>query len=102
MITLASQVDLITNHSLTGAKLAIRRSQVAYERFAEAKFLAAVSELLPYQRFLPPHPKTGFYTTTLYEAIGAVEAGTMTPEEALAFMEDRLKLEIGEGIIVKE
>ena len=102
VLTLASQVDLITNHSLSGAKLAIRRSQLSYERFAKAEYLAAVSELLPYQRFLPPHPKTGFFTTTLYEAISAVEAGTMTPAEALAFMEDRLKLELGDEIIIKE
>ena len=101
LITLASSVDLNTNHSLTGSKLAIRESQTAYRRFKEARFLAEASKLLPYQRFLPPHPKTGFYTTVLYEAIGAVETGALTPEAALEVMIQRLKAELGEDIIVR-
>lgn len=101
LITLASSVDLNTNHCLTGAKLAIRRSQVAYSRFQEARFLAEAAKLLPYQRFMPPHPKTGFYTSVLYEAIGAVETGTLTPEAALQMMENRLRAELGDDLIVR-
>ncbi|MEM1867425.1 MAG: extracellular solute-binding protein [Thermosphaera sp.] len=101
LITLASSVDLNTNHCLTGSKLAIRRSQTAYQRFAEAKFLAEAAKLLPYQRFLPAHPKTGFYSTVLFEAIGAVEAGVLTPAEALKVMEDRLRAELGDDLIVR-
>jgi len=101
LITLASDVDLITNHCITGGKLALRHQQLAYPRFAEAKFLAAASALLPYQRFLPPHPKTGLYSTLLFEAIGAVEAGVQTPEDALEMMVRRVQMEIGEEIIVR-
>lgn len=101
LITIASSVDLNTNHALTGAKLAIRRSQVADPRFAEARFQAAVTELLPYQRFLPPHPKAGFYATVLWEAIGAVETGALAPEAALTVMEQRLRAELGDELIVR-
>lgn len=101
IITLASAVDLNTNHCLTGAKLAIRESQTAYARFKQAKFLAEAAKLLPYQRFVPPHPKTGFYITVLYEAIGAVEAGALTPEAALETMIRRLEIELGEDIVVR-
>lgn len=102
LIRIASSVDLNTNMSITGGKLAIRRSQVAYERFAEAKFLAAATELLPYQRFMPPHPKTGLYSTILFEALSAVQTGMLTPEAALAMMVHRVRADIGEEIIIRD
>jgi inositol-phosphate transport system substrate-binding protein len=101
LITIASSVDLNTNMSITGGKLAIRRSQVAYERFAEAEFLAAVTELLPYQRFMPSHPKTGLYSTILFETLMAVQTGKWTPEVAMEFMVKRVQAEIGEEIIIR-
>ncbi|MCL0048919.1 extracellular solute-binding protein [Dehalococcoidia bacterium] len=96
LITLASSVELNTNHALTGAKLAIRRSQVAFAPFAEAEFLSAAAELLPYQIFSPAHPKTGAFLTIIHDAISGVQAGAMTPEGALDFLIERASLEIGD------
>ncbi|MCL0105983.1 hypothetical protein M1N60_01680, partial [Thermodesulfovibrionales bacterium] len=96
LITLASSVELNTNHALTGAKLAIRHSQVAFAPFAEAEFLSAAAGLLPYQIFSPAHPKTGAFLTIIHDAISGVQAGAMTPESALDFLIERASLEIGD------
>ena len=87
LIMLASDVDLNTNHALEGAKLAIRQSQTAFPRFAESEYLSRAATLVPDQIFLPSHPASGFYNTALYEAIGGVEAGMLTPEKALQQLE---------------
>ena len=100
LITIASSVDLNTNHALTGAKLAIRQSQVAFQPFAENKYLSAVAGLLPDQIFSPAHPKTGAFITILYDAISGVQDGAMSPEAALDFVIDRVKLDIGEENII--
>lgn len=101
LITLASDVDLNTHHALQGAKLAIRRSQTAFGPFAESAYLAAAATLVPDQIFLPAHPASGFYNTVLYEAIGAVEAGMLQPEQALQQLERRLKAQLGDDLMVK-
>jgi len=98
---LASSVDLNTNHALEGAKLAIRHSQTAFPKFAQAEFLAQAAELLPDQIFLPAHPGSGFYSTALYEAIGGVETGMLTPEAALQQLELRLRQQLGDDLIVR-
>lgn len=101
LVMLASSVDLNTNHALEGAKLAIRHSQTAFPKFAQAEFLAQAAELLPDQIFLPAHPGSGFYSTALYEAIGGVETGMLTPEAALQQLELRLRQQLGDDLIVR-
>jgi len=101
LITIASDVDLNTNHSLQGAKLAIRRSQTAFPDFANATYLSMAATLVPDQIFLPAHEATGFYNTALYEAIGAVEAGMLRPEQALQELERRLRAQLGDDLIVR-
>lgn len=101
LIMLASDVDLNTNHALEGAKLAIRESQTAFRRFAESEFLSRAAELVPQQIFLPAHSASGFYNTVLYEAIGGVEAGVLTPEMALQQLETRMRGQLGDDVIVR-
>lgn len=101
LIALASDVDLNTNHALEGGKLAIRQSQTAFPKFAEATYLSQAAMLVPEQIFLPAHPGSGFYTTALYEAIGGVEAGMLTPEMALQQLEMRLRQQLGDDLIVR-
>ncbi|HEY8497400.1 MAG TPA: extracellular solute-binding protein [Limnochordales bacterium] len=101
LITIASDVDLNTNHARQGAKLAIRRSQTAFPDFAASTYLAAAATLVPDQIFLPSHPASGFYNTALYEAIGAVEAGMLRPEQALQELERRLRSQLGDDLIVR-
>src|SRR5690606_34195721 len=51
--------------------------------------------------FLPSHPGSGFYSTVLYEAIGGVEVGMLTPEMALQQLEMRLRQQLGDDLIVR-
>jgi len=101
LIAIASSVDLNTNHALEGAKLAIRRSQTAWPAFAESTYLSMAATLVPDQIFLPAHEASGFYNTALYEAIGAVEAGMLRPEQALQEMERRMRSQLGDELIVR-
>lgn len=101
LITLASAVDLNTNHALTGAKLAIRRSQTAFAPFAQARFPAAAATLLPQQIFMPPHPGSGLYSSVFHEAIGAVETGALSPAAAVDMMASRLQRELRDQILVR-
>src|SRR5690606_31671519 len=100
-ITSASDVDLNPSPSRQGAKLAIRRSQTAFPDFAASTYLAAAATLVPDQIFLPSHPASGFYNTALYEAIGAVEAGLLRPDQALQAPARRPRSPLGNDLIVK-
>ena len=79
LITLASEVDLNTRHSLKAAKLAIRRSQTAFPPFQENRYLAEAAKLTPHQIFNATHPAAGRYLAVLHEAIGGVETELFLP-----------------------
>ncbi len=101
LITLASDVDLNTRHSLEAAKLAIRRSQTAFAPFAESEFLAAAAELLPEQIFMAAHPASGQYATVLHEAISGVEVGALTPQEGVELIVQRMQQVAGADVLVR-
>lgn len=101
LITIASDVDLNTRHSLAAAKLAIRRSQTAFAPFVESEFLAAASELLPQQIFMAAHPASGHYAAVLHEAISGVEVGALTPDEGVELIVQRMQQVAGEDVLVR-
>ena len=41
-------------------------------------------------------------TTALYEAVQAVELGQQTPEEAVGWMEEQLKHDLGDQLLILE
>ena len=101
LITLASEVDLNTRHSLEAAKLAIRQSQTAFPRFLESEYLAEASKLVPHQIFTAAHPAAGRYATVLHEAIGGVETGQLSPAEAVELIIQRMRQAAGDDIIIR-
>lgn len=102
LVTLASEVDLNTKHAVQSGHLAVRNSQLSYQPYAEALFLKKAAEILQFSRFSPNHPKAPFYWETIFRAIGAVEAGIKTPEEALEFVVNRMRGELGDEVIIRE
>jgi inositol-phosphate transport system substrate-binding protein len=101
LITLASEVDLNTRHSLEAAKLAIRRSQTAFPRFLESEYLAEAAKLVPHQIFTAAHPAAGRYATVLHEAIGGVETGALTPTQAVDLVIQRMTQAAGDDLIIR-
>ncbi len=101
IVTLASNIDLNTEHALGSGHLAIRESQLAFRPYEEAKYAKEITKVLKYTNFAPNHAKAPFYWETLFEAIAGVETGEVSPEDALNFWVDRMKSELGDEVIVK-
>ena len=102
IVTLASAVDLNTNHALGSGHLAVRESELAYAPYAKAKYTKEVSKILKYSHFAPNHEKAPFYAQTLFQAVSGVEAGAVAPEEALKFWIQRMKNELGDELIIEQ
>ncbi len=102
LITLASEVDLNTRHSLEAAKLAIRRSQTAFPPFQENRYLAEAAKLTPHQIFNATHPAAGRYLAVLHEAIGGVETGAISPKEGVELIVQRMTQAVeGDQLIIR-
>lgn len=102
IVTLASSVDLNVDHALGSGHLAIRQSELCYGEYREAKYTREVSKILKYSHFAPNDEKAPLYMQTLFEAVGGVESGSVTPEDALKFWIERLKNALGDRLLVEE
>ncbi|CAB49115.1 extracellular solute-binding protein [Pyrococcus abyssi] len=58
------------------------------------KFLADVSYMLEYTHLAPAHPKYPALADIFKEAVDKVLRGEMTPEEAVKFIEDKIKADV--------
>ena len=95
ILTLASAPDLIAQYSVDSAHLAVRRAATQETVYQNDAFLQDVSYMLDYTTFGPNHEQEDEYKTKLYEAISAVETGSMTPHAALAWLETELQATLG-------
>lgn len=105
LVMLASSLDLNTKHAVKVGQLAIRRSQISYGPYAEAKFQATLSRagFLDYLKTSPTHEKTGSYIQVFFKGgIVPVMMGILTPEEALDSLLKQLKGELGDELMVRE
>ncbi|AEC51638.1 hypothetical protein PNA2_0722 [Pyrococcus sp. NA2] len=59
-----------------------------------AQFLADVSYMLEYTHLTPAHPKYPALADIFKEAVDKVLRGEMTPEEAVKYIEDKIKADI--------
>ncbi|AMM53127.1 ABC transporter substrate-binding protein [Pyrococcus kukulkanii] len=68
-----------------------------------AKFLADVSYMLEYTHLAPAHPKYPALADIFKEAVDKVLRGEMTPEEAVKFIEDKIKAdkELADNVEIK-
>jgi hypothetical protein len=95
ILTLASAPDLVAQYSVDSTHLAVRRAAAQEPVYQNDAFPQAVSYLLDYTTFGPHHEQEGEYKTKLYEAISAVETGSMTPNTALTWLESELQAPLG-------
>ncbi len=101
LITLASDPYLNALHAVNSGHLAIRYSEINLEKYKEDKFLHDVSYMLDYTTFLPNNVNWGKYDEIVWQALGGVEAGDMTPQQALDFIVNRMQSELGDQVIIK-
>jgi maltose-binding protein MalE len=95
ILTLASAPDLVAQYSVDSAHLAVRQAATQEPVYQNDVFLQSVSYMLDYTTFGPNHEQEGEYKTKLYEAISAVETGSMTPDAAMTWLETELQNALG-------
>lgn len=101
LITLASDSYLNALHAVNSCHLAIRYSEINHPYYAQDKFLKDVAYMLDYTTFLPNNVKWGQYDQIVWQAMCAVEAGDMKPQEALNFIIERMQAELGDNVIIE-
>lgn len=65
------------------------------------RFLKEVSYLLNYTTFAAPHPDLPKWQDALYRGISAVEAGQVTPEQAVDLVAAEMQRTIGAQIVIE-
>jgi inositol-phosphate transport system substrate-binding protein len=97
----ATTGELNAKHAITSGHLAIIKGEEKVADYAKDRFATAVGYMLDYTHFIPNHPKFGTYDKVLYDLLGAVEAGQMTPKKAVDTAVSELQGQLGDDLIVK-
>ena len=90
-----------TRHAIDSTHLGILKNQSEYKFYKTSRFLSDALYMLGYTTFLPDNPNWGSYSTTTYTALAAVEAGSLTPEQAVDFVVKGLQRELGNKVIIR-
>ncbi|GAW92369.1 sugar ABC transporter substrate-binding protein [Calderihabitans maritimus] len=102
LIAIASKPEYNAKHAIESGHLAISPSVAESPTYQSSEFLADVQYQLEYTTTQPTHPEYGKFKSGLYKAIQAVELGKQKPEEALNWLEDQLKNDLGDALEVIE
>jgi len=102
LVAIASKPEYNATHAVESGHLVISPDAAEQPKYKANKFFTSVSYMLDYTTTQPNTPLWGKYTGTLYKAIQAVELGKQTPEEAVEWMEEQLKNDIGDKLEILE
>lgn len=102
VVTEASATDLNAIHSVNSYHIAIRKSVTGVAEYKNHVWLNKATPLLEYTTFQPIHEDFPKYDQFIFEAIQAVETNRLSPEAALAFVEQQMKAQIGAQLVVKD
>lgn len=100
LVAIASKPEYNAVHAVESGHLAISPATAKQPKYEENRFFASVSYMLDYTTTQPNTPLWNKYTGVLYKAVQAVELGRQTPEEAVNWMEEQLKNDLGDKLIV--
>ena len=101
VISKATTKELNTPYAVTSGHLGILQTQVGYEPYESAVFLAEVASILEFTTFLPNSPFYASWSEGYFLGLSAVESGQATPAEAVQIVVDQLQNELGENVIIK-
>lgn len=101
LLTAATTPELNSKHSVESAHLAVLKSQEKDPTYQKDKLLLAAGYMSEFTTFIPNHPKFGSYDEVLWRLLSAVEAGQMTPKDAVAVATDELQAQLKDELTVK-
>lgn len=87
--------------ALESAHLPILESTRQLPAFKENEFLSQVVYMLDYTTAQPIHPGFGRYSDIFFRSISAVEAGQLSPEDAVAVAVDELQRALGNEVDIE-
>lgn len=101
VLAMATTPELNTKHAVASDHLAILETQEDDPDYADDPFLSDVTYMLQYTTYLPNHEQFGTYDEAIFRGLTAVEAGQMTPEEAVDVVVDELERQLGDEVIIR-
>lgn len=102
VVTEASSAELNAIHAVNSYHIAIRKAVTQRTEYKNHVWLNRATPLLQYATFIPNHEDFGRYDQIIYEAIQAVETNRLTPEAALQFVENQMRSQIRDQLLVVE
>jgi inositol-phosphate transport system substrate-binding protein len=102
VVTEASSAELNAIHSVNSYHIAIRKAVTQMAEYKNHVWLNRATPLLQYATFIPNHEDFGRYDQIIYEAMQAVETNRLTPEAALQFVENQMRSQIRDQLMVVE
>jgi len=96
-----TETDLNTRHALLSAHLAILESQLDDPNYKSAEFLSDASYMSNYNYYAPQHPQYGQWFDALFQGMVSVQQGEVSAEDGTKETINRLKMEIGDQLIVR-
>ena len=101
LIGLATTPYFNTLHAVGSFHIGINHGQASMPQYRQNWALSFATPMLKYTTFMPNHPKFGRYNAMLFRAIQGVETGRLSPEEAVEFLIDELRDQLGNDIVIE-
>lgn len=102
LVALASQPEYNALHAVNSGHMVISPDAAEQPLYKENAFFKSVAYMLEYTMTQPNTPRWNNFTTALYKAVQAVELGQQTPKEAVGWMEEQLKHDLGDQLLILE
>ena len=102
ILLMASAADLQVGHTIQTMRPPLRQSAMHHPDLLKYEYAGYIKDITPMLEFaedVPKHPDWPKYRTNFFQVQTAVEAGILTPEEAVAELEKILKADIPDIII---
>lgn len=102
LLFVASSADLMVKHTVQTMRPPVRRAAYFHPdlgTYAYAGYIKGVAPMLEFAEDVPKHADWGKYKKDVFETIKAVEAGILTPEEAVDELAQILQADIPTIII---
>ncbi len=101
LIAAVTTPEINTLHAVESAHLGVLKSQADYAPYADDFFLSDVLYMLDYTTYISNSPFFTNWSNAYYTGIQAVEAGDLSPEEAVEFVAEMMSNEIGDGVTIR-
>lgn len=96
-----TDVQIQAEYAVATGQLPVLKAVTDHPLYKESTYMQQIAPLLAYSQSMPNHPEFLKYRRAVYTAFQAVESGKMGPEEALALLEQQLKSDLGEALIIR-